>query len=158
MKRSVLGDKGDLSLSVVELERWVVVATSSHFEYETLPVQLQYLETAITDPMRNIIQLDGKTFLECINIVKATHAQMNSKFTCRVNFLETKKNYLQIGLNTRHSCTTMGSLLNVHSMTYDEFLVIKLTSEMPLELRANIFTLEKGVDVMTWPAVYPSPD
>ena len=50
-------DKGDLSLSMVELERWVVEATnwatSSHFEYKTLPVQLQYLETVITDPMRN---------------------------------------------------------------------------------------------------------
>ena len=60
-------DKGDLSLSMVELERWVVEATnwatSSHFEYKTLPIQLQYLETVITDPMRNIIQLDGKTFL-----------------------------------------------------------------------------------------------
>ena len=91
-------DKGDLSLSVVELERWVVEATnwatSSHFEYETLPVQLQYLETVIMDPMRNIIQLDGKTFLECIDIVKATHAKMNSKFTRRVNFLETKKKFI----------------------------------------------------------------
>ena len=70
-------DKADLSLSVVELERWIMEATnwstSSHFEYETLPVQLQYLETVITDPMRNIMQLDGKTFIECINIVKATH-------------------------------------------------------------------------------------
>ena len=69
-------DKADLSLFVVELERWIVEATnwatSSHFEYETLPVQLQYLETVITDPMRNIMQLDGKTFLECIQIVKAT--------------------------------------------------------------------------------------
>ena len=101
-------DKGDLSLSVVELERLVVEATnwatSSHFEYKTLPVQLQYLETVITDPMRNIIQLDGKTFLKCIDIVKATHAKMNSKFTC-VNFL------LRIGLNTRPSCTKMGNLL-----------------------------------------------
>ena len=89
-------DKGDLSLSMVELERWVVEvtnwATSSHFEYETLPVQLHYLETVITDPMRKHIQLDGKTFLGCIDIVKATHAKMNSKFTRRVNFLETKKN------------------------------------------------------------------
>ena len=72
-------DKGDLSLSVVELERWVVEstnwATSSHFEYETLPVQLQYLETIITDQMRNIISLEGKTFLECIATVKATHCQ-----------------------------------------------------------------------------------
>ena len=86
-------DKGDLSLSVVELERWVKEATnwatSSHFEYETIPVQLQYLETVIPDPMRNIIQLDGKTFLECIDIVKATHAKMNSKFTHCVKFLET---------------------------------------------------------------------
>ena len=149
-------DKGDLSLSVVELERWVVEATnwatSSHFEYETLPVQLQYLETVITDPMRNIIQLDGKTFLKCIDIVKATHAKMNSKFTRRVNFLETKKNsssdwleYLtQLYINN-------GKLADVHSMTYDEFIVLKLTSEMPIELRSKIFTLEKGVDEMTWP-------
>ena len=37
-------DKADLSLSVVELERWIVEAknwsTSSHFEYKSLPVQL----------------------------------------------------------------------------------------------------------------------
>ena len=73
---------------MVEATNW---ATSSHFEYETLPVQLQYLETIITDQMRNIIQLDGMTFVECIATVKATHAKMNSKFTCCVNFLETKK-------------------------------------------------------------------
>ena len=36
-------------------------------------------------------------------------------------------------------------------MTYDEFIVLKLTSEMPVELRSKIFTLEKGVDEMTWP-------
>ena len=41
-------DRGDLALSVCELERWVVESTnwcnSSHFEYETLPVQLQYMK------------------------------------------------------------------------------------------------------------------
>ena len=73
----------------MEATNW---ATSSHFEYETLPIQLQYLETVITDPMRNIMQLDGKTFLESIDIVKATHSKMNSKFTRRVSFLDTKKN------------------------------------------------------------------
>ena len=108
-------DKGDLSLSVVELERWVVDATnwatSSHFEYETLPVQLQYLETIITDQMRNIISLEGKTFLECIATVKTTHSKMNSKFTRRVNFLETKKLALQTGLSTQPCFTTTENLL-----------------------------------------------
>ena len=148
-------DKGDLSLSVVELERWVVEATnwstSSHFEYETLPVQLQYLETIITDQMRNIIQLDGKTFLECIDTVKATHAKMNSKFTRRVNFLETKKTSSTDWLEYSTMLYNNGKLADVNSMTYDEFIVIKLTSEMPLELRQKNFTLEKGVDSMTWP-------
>ena len=36
-------------------------------------------------------------------------------------------------------------------MTYDKFIVLKLTSEMPVELRSKIFTLEKSVDEMTWP-------
>ena len=36
-------------------------------------------------------------------------------------------------------------------MTYDEFIVLKLTSEMPVELRSKKFTLEKSVDKMTWP-------
>ena len=155
-------DKGDLSLSVVELERWVVEATnwatSSHFEYETLPVQLQYLETIITDQMRNIIQLDGKNFLECIDTVKATHAKMNSKFTCHVNFLETKKTSSTDWLEYSTMLYNNGKLADVNSMTYDEFIVIKLTSEMPLELRQKIFTLEKGVDSMTWPLFIQSTD
>ena len=148
-------DKGDLSLSVVELERWVVEATnwatSSHFEYKTLLVKLQYLETIITDPIKNIIQLDGKTFLECIDTVKVTHAKMNSKFTRCVNFLETKKTSSTDWLEYLTQLYNNGKLADVHLMTYDEFIVIKLTSEMPLELCAKIFTLEKGVDSMTWP-------
>ena len=148
-------DKGDLSLSVVELERWVVEstnwATGSHFEYETLPVQLHYLETIITDQMRNIISLEGKTFTECITTVKATHAKMNSKFTRRVNFLETKKTSSTDWLEYSTMLYNNGKLADVNSMTYDEFIVIKLTSEMPLELRQKIFTLELGVDSMTWP-------
>ena len=107
-------DRGDLALSVVELERWVVEATnwcnSSHFEYETLPVQLQYLETIITDQMRNILSLEGKTFLECIATVKTTHSKMNSKFSRRVNFLETKKRALQTGLSILPCFTITASL------------------------------------------------
>ena len=127
---------------MVEIGRWVVEATnwatSSHFEYETLPVQLQYLETIITEQIRNIIQLDGKTFLECIDTVKATHAKMNSKFTCRVNFLETKKTSSTDWLEYSTMLYNNGKLADVHLMTYDEFIVIKLTSEMPLELRSKV--------------------
>ena len=92
-------DRGDLGLSVVELERWAVESTnwcnSSHFEYESKAVQLQYMETIITEQMRNILSLEDKTFLECIAAVKATHSKMNSKFSRRVNFLETKKKELR---------------------------------------------------------------
>ena len=42
-------------------------------------------------------------------------------------------------------------LADVNTMSYDDFIIIKLTSEMPLELRQKIFTLELGVDSMTWP-------
>ena len=148
-------DRGDLALSVVELERWVVEATnwcnSSHFEYETLPVQLQYLETIITDQMRNILSLEGKTFLECIAAVKTTHSKMNSKFSRRVNFLETKKTSSTDWLEYSTMLYNNGKLADVNTMSYDDFIIIKLTSEMPLELRQKIFTLELGVDLMTWP-------
>ena len=155
-------DRGDLSLSVVELERWVVEATnwctSSHFEYETLPVQLQYLETIITDNMRNILSLEGKTFLECIAAVKTTHSKMNSKFTRRVNFLETKKTSSTDRLENSTMLYNNGKLADVNSMTYDDFIIIKLTSEMLLELRQKIFTLELGGGFDDLAAVYPGSD
>ena len=66
--------------------------------------------------MRNIIQLDGKTFLECIDIVKATHAKMNSKFTC-VNFLETKKNSSSDWLEYSTQLYNNGKLANVLYLT-----------------------------------------
>ena len=43
-----------------------------------------------------------------------------------------------------------GRLADVNTMSYDDLVIIKLTSEMPLELRQKIFTLELGVDQMTW--------
>ena len=43
-----------------------------------------------------------------------------------------------------------GRLADVNTMSYDDLVIIKLTSEMPLELRQKIFTLEIGVDQMTW--------
>ena len=49
----------------------------------------------ITDQLKNIMQLDGKTFLESIQIVKATHSKMISKFTRRVQWIEKKKNISQ---------------------------------------------------------------
>ena len=138
-------DKADLSLSVVELERWVVEATnwstSPHFEYESIPVQLQYFDTVITESLRNIIALDGKNFVECIDLVKQTHSKMNSKFTRQVQFLETKKNLSVDWLDYSTQLYNNGRLEDVHSMTYDEFIVIKLTSKMPVELHAKIFTL-----------------
>ena len=148
-------DRGDLALSVCELERWVVESTnwcnSSHFEYETLPVQLQYMKTIITDQMQNISSLEGKTFLECIAAVKATHSKMNSKFSRRVNFLETKKTSSVDWLEYSTMLYNNGKLADVNNMSYDDFVIIKLTSEMPMELRQKIFTLELGVDLMTWP-------
>ena len=148
-------DKADLSLSVVELERWIVEAknwsTSSHFEYESLPVQLQYFDTVITESLRNILALDGKSFVECIDLVKQRHSKMNSKFTRRVQFLETKKTSSVDWLEYSTQLYNNGRLADVHSMTYDEFIVIKLTSEMPVELRAKIFTLKRNVDKITWP-------
>ena len=118
-------DRGDLALSVVELERWVVESTnwcnSSHFEYETLPVQLQYLETIITDQMRNILSLEGKTFLECVAEVKATHSKMNSKFSRRVNFLETKKTSSTDWLEYSTMLYNNGKLADVNTMSYDDF-------------------------------------
>ena len=83
--------------------------------------------------------------------MKATHAKMNSKFTQHVNFLETKKNSSTDWLEYSTQLYNNGKLADVHSMTYDEFIILKLTSEMPVELRSKIFTLEKGVDEMTWP-------
>ena len=71
---------------------------------------------------------------------------MNSKFTRRVNFLETKTNSSTDWLEYSTMLYNNGKLADVNSMTYDEFIVIKLTSEMPLELRQKIFTLELGVD------------
>ena len=147
-------DKGDLGLSVVELERWSVEATnwcnSSHFEYESKAVQLQYMETILTEQMRNILSLDDKTFLECIAAVKATHSKMNSKFSRRVNFLETKKKSSEDWLEYSTMLYNNGRLADVNTMSYDDLVIIKLTSEMPLELRQKIFTLELGVDQMTW--------
>ena len=147
-------DRGDLGLSVVELERWSVEATnwcnSSHFEYESKAVQLQYMETILTEQMRNILSLDDKTFLECIAAVKATHSKMNSKFSRRVAFLETKKKSSEDWLEYATMLYNNGRLADVNTMSYDNLVIIKLTSEMPLELRQKIFTLEIGVDQMTW--------
>ena len=148
-------DRADVSLSVVELERWSVEplnwSTSSHFEYESLPVQLQYFDTVITESMRNILALDGKSCVQCIVMVKQTHSKMNSKFTRRVQFLENKKTSSVDWLEYSTQLYNNGRLADVHLMTYDEFIVIKLTSEMPVELRAMIFTLERNVDEITWP-------
>ena len=95
--------------------------------------------------MQNISSLEGKTFLECIAAVKATHSKINSKFSRRVHFLETKKTSSVDWLEYSTMLYNNGKLADVNNMSYDDFVIIKL------ELRQKIFTLELGVDSMTWP-------
>ena len=155
-------DRGDLSLSVVELERWVVEATnwcnSSHFEFETLPVQLQYLETIITDQMRNILSLEGKKFLECVAAVKTTHSKMNSKFTRRVNFLETKKTSSTDWLEYSTMLYNNGKLADVNSMSYDDFHHHKVDVRNATGIASKDLYIGRGCGFDDLAAVYPGSD
>ena len=94
-----------------------------------------FKETVITEHLKNIMQLDDKISLEPVQIVKAKHSTVISKFTGIVQWIDTKKTFDNdwFGLSN-------GKLAGVHS----------ITSEVPVEFRSKLFVLKKNVDGMTY--------
>ena len=68
-----------------------------------------------------------------------------------MQFLESQKTSATDWLEYSHICYNSRRPSDIDKMSFDNFIIIKLVSEMPVDLHSKIFTMERSIDSVTWP-------